>query len=492
MSSNNQDEQKVSHSNKITTLKKRVVKYYQNLYIYPESLLRLTYDFIVMIVIVYNTILAPLVGFFQIPMSPALWFFNALIDFLALINVVFLFLQTADNAGIQEKDRLLNFKQRRKKIMIELLALLPMDYIMLAPLWRLFRLIQLSRFLDYYKYSMEKLKIRPNVVRLLQSIGVMFVLIHFLGCVWYYTSVNDKPLLAEFDHTISIETLRTEPLYFKYIRACYWSISFLTGFSNPWPDTFWGVFVSLFIISIGAGVFATIIGTVNAILRNWDAQQQAYTEKKEQLREFMNYRKLPSNLRQDIHEYYDFMYQSRQLGSDDDLLYDLPKDLKEEVSLNQNLELLKSVEMFRRCNNEAFLGELFTNLKYMLVLKGYYIVRQGDVGKEMFFIKSGKVEVFDEESDTVHAQLGSGKIIGEMALLAEDSRRNASIKAITLCELYTLSKDAFDSVLMRFPETKKEIDGLIQRRTSENSQFSSSFRTEAVADSSGLSDEEIS
>ena len=62
---------------------------------------------------------------------------------------------------------------------------------------------------------------------------------------------------------------------------------------------------------------------------------------------------------------------------------------------------------------------------------GEVIFREGDVGKEMFVVVSGNVEIYRARADgsiDVLASLGAGEMFGEMALVAE-GRRFASARA---------------------------------------------------------------
>ena len=63
---------------------------------------------------------------------------------------------------------------------------------------------------------------------------------------------------------------------------------------------------------------------------------------------------------------------------------------------------------------------------------GEQVFREGDVGKEMFVVVSGNVEIYRQAPDgstTTLATLSSGEMFGEMALVAE-GRRFASARSV--------------------------------------------------------------
>lgn len=94
--------------------------------------------------------------------------------------------------------------------------------------------------------------------------------------------------------------------------------------------------------------------------------------------------------------------------------------------------------------------------------KGAVIIRKGDIGEDMFFIKSGKVAIVlgnpaccgkciaqglpGEAGQTcckAIAILSKGDCFGEQALL-DKTTRNASAIALSPCTLYSLSHEDFD------------------------------------------------
>lgn len=61
------------------------------------------------------------------------------------------------------------------------------------------------------------------------------------------------------------------------------------------------------------------------------------------------------------------------------------------------------------------------------------------------------------------AQLGAGSPFGETALL-QGEKRNASVRAITYCDVYKLSKSDFDALRARYPEFDAEVKKVIEDR----------------------------
>ena len=84
---------------------------------------------------------------------------------------------------------------------------------------------------------------------------------------------------------------------------------------------------------------------------------------------------------------------------------------------------------------------------------GDYICKEGDVGHDMYIIKSGKVEVLKEMGDTEMkiATLGPKDFFGEMALFGAN-RRMAAVRAITYTEAIVVTKRMLETQYKKVPD----------------------------------------
>ena len=56
-------------------------------------------------------------------------------------------------------------------------------------------------------------------------------------------------------------------------------------------------------------------------------------------------------------------------------------------------------------------------LKLAVYSPGDYICRKGDIGKEMYIVKRGKLSVVADDGKTTFATLGEGTVFGEISIL---------------------------------------------------------------------------
>ena len=117
-----------------------------------------------------------------------------------------------------------------------------------------------------------------------------------------------------------------------------------------------------------------------------------------------------------------------------------------DIVLNDALricEFLKGVEAFKNLTPHELtdVAERMTRRQFM---PGEVIIREGEVGEELFLISEGEVEI--DRSGHEVARLGSGDFFGELSLMSGDPR-NATVVATKPVDTYVLGKDDFQSAI---------------------------------------------
>jgi CRP-like cAMP-binding protein len=93
----------------------------------------------------------------------------------------------------------------------------------------------------------------------------------------------------------------------------------------------------------------------------------------------------------------------------------------------------------------------------------WIVFRQGDPADSAYFIRSGEVEVIDEDSGSVIRSLGPGEYFGEIALIA-NAPRSATIRTLSKVELAVLGKRNFLNMMRLLPTTEEAILHTVQER----------------------------
>jgi len=67
--------------------------------------------------------------------------------------------------------------------------------------------------------------------------------------------------------------------------------------------------------------------------------------------------------------------------------------------------------------DRGLIAQLVLKLKLVVFGPGDYVCRKGDIGKEMYILKRGKLAVVADDGETVYAILHEGTVFGEISIL---------------------------------------------------------------------------
>lgn len=137
-------------------------------------------------------------------------------------------------------------------------------------------------------------------------------------------------------------------------------------------------------------------------------------------------------------------------------------DLTELIKQLQNSFLTKSL-------NQHSISVIAQSMKKVEIKSGDFIIKYGDVGREYYILKEGKVEVLVYKKGTNPKspnlaeniertkELGSGIGFGEIALMYGD-KRTASIRASTDCVCWELDGRVFKSIIMNAVVNRRNVE----------------------------------
>ncbi|XP_067252240.1 potassium/sodium hyperpolarization-activated cyclic nucleotide-gated channel 2 isoform X3 [Chanodichthys erythropterus] len=176
-------------------------------------------------------------------------------------------------------------------------------------------------------------------------------------------------------------------------------------------------------------------------------------EEYKQVEQYMSFHKLPADFRQKIHDYYEHRYQGKMFD-EESILEELNEPLREEIVNFNCRKLVASMPLFANADPN-FVTAMLTKLRFEVFQPGDYIIREGTIGKKMYFIQHGVVSVLTKGN--IGMKLSDGSYFGEICLLTR-GRRTASVRADTYCRLYSLSVDNFNEVLEEYPMMRRAFE----------------------------------
>ncbi len=133
-------------------------------------------------------------------------------------------------------------------------------------------------------------------------------------------------------------------------------------------------------------------------------------------------------------------------------VYRLVKRFFKDESHVAELAFLRNVALFFGLNHRQ-LGRIVQAMQQRKYYAGEILFQEGQVGKAVFIIRSGQVELIKnlpDGSTKILGTLGPGQIFGEMALL-EHRPRTAGARVTEDGEIFLLYTATLDSLLHNHP-----------------------------------------
>nr|XP_032829423.1 cyclic nucleotide-gated channel cone photoreceptor subunit alpha-like isoform X1 [Petromyzon marinus] len=331
---------------------------------------------------------------------------------------------------VHDLKRLRQNYMKTRLFKLDVASILPTDiaYIWLGPNFpelRYNRVVRIYRMSEFFQRTETRTNF-PNLFRISNLVLYIIVIIHWNACIyfaiskvigfgsdqWVYPDVN----IPEYSHLMR-----------KYVFSLYWSTLTLTTIGETPPPARDEEFV--FVVCdflVGVLIFATIVGNVGAMISNMNAARANFQTRVDGVKRYMRLRGVTRTLQDRVVAYFDHVWAYGKAGDEAAVLASLPIRLRAEVASNVHMETIRKVRIFADCE-AGLLIELVLKLKPQVFGPGEYICRKGDVGREMYIVKDGRLAVVSDDGLKQFVVLSSGSYFGEISIL---NIKGGSITAI--------------------------------------------------------------
>lgn len=136
------------------------------------------------------------------------------------------------------------------------------------------------------------------------------------------------------------------------------------------------------------------------------------------------------------------------------------------MAASVDLAFLKASDLFEN-QPEEFVRAVLAQGRVLEFGPGAVVFRQGDQGDRLYIVKTGVLEILAAPADGSEpvplAYLGTGEVIGELALLT-GSPRTATLRCPEQAELFTLEKAVFMDLMETLPAFSRNLCLVLARR----------------------------
>merc|ERR1712123_511310 len=316
-------------------------------------------------------------------------------------------------------------------------------YLRLTKLFQLLRLLRVSRIWRYMHQWDEMFNLPYDSAlvffRMFAAFLCLLLYAHVSACIQFMV-----PMVMQYPNYTWVRVRNFHTPETRLIVQYGWSFfravsqMLCIGYGQFPPQSMEDMYVTTLLMLLGAICFAVFIGYATSVVQSHNASKRLYAEKYSSVKHYMIFRKLPLELRKRISDYYENRYQGKMFN-EKQILRELNPVLREHIVNHNCRELVDSVPFFEKADPE-FVSALVTLLKFEVYLFNDEIIREGTIGRKMFFISRGTVRVCS--SKTANTNLTDGSFFGEISLILPNLRRVASVYAEAGKRLEQMKADA--------------------------------------------------
>ena len=491
--------------------------------LHPHSVFRLYWDYLIVALMGFTSIVLPLdfAGFRFVLGDGWLWAAQA-VNVLFLTDIALNFYTgyvDMENRVLVMDPELTRRHYLRTWFSVDLVSTIPFDLIwmlmnnssnQLRWLFKCLRLLRMCRLLRLGRIT-ARLQIKSGLTTAMKTaikfILFIFLVSHWYCCLFFAISGGGGPdgEVNGQGSWLDAQGLLDSGAFDQYVASIYWSIATMSTIAclqresnpqSPGPriqsggDEFayrcrYGdvtpvtsgerVFTCLVMVT-GTSVYAYGITAVVSVASGALQSEREFTRQKDELNRYMRHMEMPKELQVALREYFVHYQASMDTFNEAKMLQILSPELQARITSLVNAPLIRQVPFFRTAQ-ERCISQIVLALRPHLYVPGEMIIYSGDVGSEMYIIKSGEVQVYLEvdSSGAVSstalvtqvkelARLTKGNFFGEMAILSGPGRRGANIRAVVYSIVYSLHRDSMASILNDFPKVKASIENTASRR----------------------------
>jgi cyclic nucleotide gated channel alpha 3 len=228
-------------------------------------------------------------------------------------------------------------------------------------------------------------------------------MIHWNACVFYFLAQKNE-IFQVYMKDFGNDNKTSLNLQFigHYTNSFYRATLLLTTISNmDNPDN---IFERVYLICnflLGVFVFALVVGSVTEIIDDSNSQRSEFQVRVDAVKNYMHQVNVSSELEERVISWFNHSW-SKNRGIDERAVFQdfLPENLQAEIAINMHMETLRRVHIFQDCE-PGLLQQLVTRLKLQVFNPSDYVCKKGDIGREMYFIKNGKLSVVSDDGTKV-------------------------------------------------------------------------------------------
>ncbi|XP_035991687.1 cyclic nucleotide-gated cation channel beta-3 isoform X2 [Fundulus heteroclitus] len=339
-----------------------------------------------------------------------------------------------------------------ERFKMDIISLFPMEiFYYFTGVNSLLRFPRLLKYMVFFEFNdrMEAVMKKAYIYRVIRTSTYLLYSLHINACLFYWGSDYEGLGSTKWVYNGKGNA---------YIRCYYFAVKTLITIGGlPDPTTVFEICFQLINYFVGVFAFSIMIGQMRDVVGAATAGENYYRACMDSTVKYMNSYNIPGEVQNRIKTWYDYTWKIQGMLDEQELLIQLPAKMRLDIAVDVNYSIVSKVALFQGCDRQMVF-DLLTRLKSVVYLPGDFVCKKGEIGREMYIIKQGEVQVVGgPDLQTVFVTIRAGSVFGEISLLAGGggNRRTANVKAHGFANLFILDKNDLAEILVHYPESQK-------------------------------------
>ena len=432
----------------------------KNYIFFHFSTIRQIWEYLILFISAFPLFEVPFISLFHPKIGILFYSFFLVHDILFLIDL-FIVTHTAYlSHGILITDPKRIIKRYGKvSFYIHILGALPISWIGIFfsnPL--IYFILSLNRFLRLKRALHSMNTIQRSLIysqwasTIIPLLYILIFFIHFFACL-FYLSAKFEGISASWVGILKWDSLSPPQ---QYVVSIYFVMTTILtiGFGDLTPQTSTETILVIIIQLIGVLLNSYIVGVL--VMNLIDPIKTQFLKSFEGLADYLSFKKIPTNLKHDIKDYFQLKWQENN-GTEDpnDVFKYLPQTIKDKLQLDLSRTVINKISLFQ-ASNEKLLIAISDTLESISFIPGENIITFGEMKSELILLNSGTIEIYIENNLVLTKNCQFGEYFGEKELFI-DQRYNITVKSLTHVSGWILTRENLLKCLSHRPKLKKKL-----------------------------------
>ena len=210
---------------------------------------------------------------------------------------------------------------------------------------------------------------------------------------------------------------------------------------------------SLLLLGLSAPLIVWLLNLIVfklALIESFNDDHHEFQHQLDYVTNFLMKHQMPKRILHQVEEYFNHVLRVNN-GYDVNTVIDpLPDSIRFDISVHLFRSIIENVCIFRGAL-PGVISSVLMHLRPVVIIPDQVVMLEGEIGREMYFLRTGQMEVFAGDPPACVYRIHPGDYFGELALLL-DVPRTITVKAVSFCEVYVLERAQLIETLRIFPD----------------------------------------